>query len=50
MHSVFGEFIYISGGWMLLCKESLVMAENSPHITIQCGQSPHNYTVKIVPT
>ena len=35
---------------MLLCKESLVVVEDSPHIAIQCRQSPHNYAVKTVPT
>ena len=36
--SVFGGFISISGGGMLLCKEarsSLIMAEDSPYVTMQ---------------
>ena len=33
-HAVFGGFIFISAGWMLLCKE-IIMAEYSAHITMQ---------------
>ena len=33
-HAVFGGFTSISGAWMLICKE-LIMAEDSPHITMQ---------------
>ena len=33
-HSVFGVFISISGGWMMLCKE-FIMAEDSLYITMQ---------------
>ena len=33
--AVFRGFSSISGGWMLLCKE-LIMAEESPHMSMQC--------------
>ena len=33
-HAVFGGLIFISGGWILLCKE-IIMAEYSGHITMQ---------------
>ena len=34
-HTVFGGFISVSRVRMLLCKEP-IMAEDSPHITMQC--------------
>ena len=34
-HAVFGGFVSISLGWMLLGKE-LIMAEESPSIAVQC--------------
>ena len=37
-HAIFGGFISISGGWMLLYKES-VIGEYSPHVTMPKKQN-----------
>ena len=34
-HAVIGGLVSISGGCMLLCKDIVVVAEDSPHITIR---------------
>ena len=34
MHGVFGRFISVSGVWVLLWKELIIMAEDSPHIRL----------------
>ena len=33
-HTIFQGFISISGGWKGSCKE-LIVAEDSPHVTVQ---------------
>ena len=38
-HSIFRGFLCISGGWTLLGKE-LIVAEDSPHVTVQHVASP----------
>ena len=35
MYAVFGGFVSISGGCMLLSKELIIIDEDSPHITMQ---------------
>ena len=37
-HATFGGFVSVCGGWMVLCR-GLVMAEDSPHVTVQCNRT-----------